>query len=87
MISSIIVNTCISLNELVSAHLFAQLNGFKYPYLRAIDPQPLQLLDKIGLGTCLSQEQFEEYDRDSQIGASSWHDQPIDWIGPLRPPI
>ena len=30
-------------------------------------------------------EQLKEYDQDNKIGA--WHNQPIDWIGPLQPPV
>ena len=39
------------------------------------------------LGTCLSGEQFEKYGRDNHLGARAWHDQPIDQIRPLWPPV
>ena len=54
-------------------HLFVlSSNGFKYCYLSATDLQPLtSCICKvmIGLGTCLPQEQFEEYGQDNLIGS------------------
>ena len=31
--------------------------------------------DRIGLSTCLTQEQFEEYDKDDYIGVRAWYVQ------------
>ena len=50
----------------------------------ATTPSPLRWIE---LDTCLLQEQIKKHSLDNRINVRAWHDQPIDQIRPLRPPI
>ena len=60
------------------------VDGFMPPQSKWSRPE---FEDKIGLGSCLPREKFEEYGRENHIGARAWHDEPTDRLWSLRPPI